>query len=30
VAISKSTRKTEAYIKELEASNSNKLSIKDF
>ena len=30
VAISKSTRKTEAYIKELEASNTNKLSIKDF
>ena len=30
VAISKSIRKTEAYIKELEASNSNKLSIKDF
>ena len=30
VVISKSTRKTEAYIKELEASNSNKLSIKDF
>tara|TARA_B100000575_G_C23110826_1_gene641658 strand:+ start:1225 stop:1809 length:585 start_codon:yes stop_codon:yes gene_type:complete len=30
VAVSKSTRKTEAYIKELEASNSNKLSIKDF
>ena len=30
VAVSKSTRKTEAYIKGLEASNSNKLSIKDF
>ena len=30
VAISKSKRKTEAYIKELEASESNKLSIKDF
>ena len=27
VAVSKSTRKTEAYIKGLEASNSNKLSI---
>ena len=30
VAVSKSIRKTEAYIKGLEASNSNKLSIKDF
>lgn len=30
VAISKSKRKTEAYIKELENANSNKLSIKDF
>jgi acetolactate synthase-1/3 small subunit len=30
VAISKSKRKTEAYIKELESSDSNKLSIKDF
>ena len=30
VAISKSKRKTEAYIKALEASESNKLSIKDF
>lgn len=30
VAISKSKRKTEAYIKELESSVSNKLSIKDF
>ena len=30
VAVSKSTRKTEAYIKGLEASNANKLSIKDF
>lgn len=30
VAVSKSTRKTEAYIKGLEDSNSNKLSIKDF
>jgi acetolactate synthase-1/3 small subunit len=30
VAISKSKRKTEAYIKELESSNSNRLSIKDF
>ena len=30
VAISKSKRKTEAYIKELENSDSNKLSIKDF
>jgi acetolactate synthase-1/3 small subunit len=30
VAISKSTRKTEAYIKELEESKSNVLSIKDY
>lgn len=30
VAISKSMRKTEAFIKELENSRSNKLSIKDF
>lgn len=30
VAISKSTRKTEAYIKELEESTSNTLSIKDY
>ena len=30
VAISKSKRKTEAYIKELESSQSNQLSIKDF
>jgi acetolactate synthase-1/3 small subunit len=30
VAISKSTRKTEAYIKELEQSKSNRLSIKDY
>ncbi|MEQ9402798.1 MAG: acetolactate synthase small subunit [Cyclobacteriaceae bacterium] len=30
VAISKSTRKTEAFIRELENSKSNKLSIKDF
>lgn len=30
VAISKSTRKTEAYIKELEESSSNTLSIKDY
>jgi len=30
VAISKSTRKTEAYIKELEESKSNALSIKDY
>ena len=30
VAISKSMRKTEAFIKELESSRSNKLSIKDF
>ena len=30
VAISKSTRKTEAYIKELENSRSNTLSIKDY
>ncbi|MEP5612141.1 MAG: acetolactate synthase small subunit [Cyclobacteriaceae bacterium] len=30
VAISKSTRKTEAFIKELENSRSNKRSIKDF
>jgi len=30
VAISKSKRKTEAYIKELELSGSNQLSIKDF
>ncbi|MFT7019903.1 MAG: acetolactate synthase-1/3 small subunit [Cyclobacteriaceae bacterium] len=30
VAISKSKRKTEAYIKELENSESHKLSIKDF
>lgn len=30
VAISKSKRKTEAYIKELEESNSNELSIKDY
>lgn len=30
VAISKSTRKTEAYIKELEESKSNMLSIKDY
>lgn len=30
VAISKSMRKTEAFIKELENSKSNKLSIKDF
>ncbi len=30
VAISKSTRRTEAFIKELENSRSNKLSIKDF
>ncbi len=30
VAISKSKRKTEAYIKELEESNSNTLSIKDY
>ena len=30
VAISKSTRKTEAYIRELEESKSNKLSIKDY
>lgn len=30
VAISKSKRKTEAYIKQLEESESNKLSIKDF
>ncbi len=30
VAISKSKRKTEAFIKELESSRSNKLSIKDF
>ena len=30
VAISKSKRKTEAYIKELEESNSNMLSIKDY
>jgi acetolactate synthase-1/3 small subunit len=30
VAISKSKRKTEAYIKELESADSHKLSIKDF
>jgi acetolactate synthase-1/3 small subunit len=30
VAITKSMRKTEAFIKELESSKSNKLSIKDF
>jgi acetolactate synthase-1/3 small subunit len=30
VAISKSKRRTEAYIKELESSDSNQLSIKDF
>lgn len=30
VAISKSKRKTEAYIKQLEESESNRLSIKDF
>ncbi len=30
VAISRSKRKTEAYIKELENSESNRLSIKDF
>ena len=30
VAISKSTRRTEAYIKELEESRSNTLSIKDY
>ncbi|MFY0687063.1 MAG: acetolactate synthase small subunit [Cyclobacteriaceae bacterium] len=30
VSISKSKRKTEAYIKELETSKSNQLSIKDF
>ena len=30
VAISKSKRKTEAYIKQLEDSQSNRLSIKDF
>jgi acetolactate synthase-1/3 small subunit len=30
VAISKSTRRTEAYIKELEESKSNVLSIKDY
>ena len=30
VAISKSKRRTEAYIKELEESKSNKLSIKDY
>ncbi|MEM9339973.1 MAG: acetolactate synthase small subunit [Bacteroidota bacterium] len=30
VAISKSKRKTEAYIKELEESNSNRSSIKDY
>ncbi|MFT6855092.1 MAG: acetolactate synthase-1/3 small subunit [Cyclobacteriaceae bacterium] len=30
VAISKSKRKTEAYIKQLEDSSSNQLSIKDF
>ena len=30
VAITKSTRKTEHYIKELEESHSNQLSIKDF
>jgi len=30
VAISKSTRKTEAYIKELEDSKENSLSIKDY
>ncbi len=30
VAISKSKRRTEAYIKELESSKSNQLSIKDF
>ena len=30
VAISKSKRSTEAYIKELENSESNRLSIKDF
>ena len=30
VAISKSKRKTEAYIRELETSTSNQLSIKDF
>ena len=30
VAISKSKRKTEAYIKELEETKSNQLSIKDY
>jgi acetolactate synthase-1/3 small subunit len=30
VAISKSRRRTEAYIKSLEEANTNQLSIKDF